>query len=82
MCLNLFCGSIIVINHSIFKFLVAFKGGSTVLYYNMRNFCNLIGLEQWYFSLGYEALKFAVAKWPVTGQSFQNTKWPAVLYSQ
>ena len=21
------------------------------LYYNMRNFCNLIGLEQWYFSL-------------------------------
>ena len=22
-----------------------------VLYYYMRNFCNLIGLEQWYFSL-------------------------------
>ena len=21
------------------------------LYYYMRNFCNLIGLEQWYFSL-------------------------------
>ena len=20
--------------------------------------------------------------WPVTGQGFQNTKWPAVLYSQ
>ena len=23
----------------------------TVLYHYMRNFCNLIGLEQWYFSL-------------------------------
>ena len=22
----------------------------SVLYYYMRNFCNLIGLEQWYFS--------------------------------
>ena len=22
-----------------------------LLYYYMRNFCNLIGLEQWYFSL-------------------------------
>ena len=22
-----------------------------ILYYYMRNFCNLIGLEQWYFSL-------------------------------
>ena len=26
--------------------------------------------------------KNAVATWPVTGQGFQNTKWPAVLYSQ
>ena len=25
---------------------------------------------------------YAVAIWPVTGQGFQNTKWPAVLYSQ
>ena len=25
--------------------------GLHVLYYYMRNFCNLIGLEQWYFSL-------------------------------
>ena len=25
--------------------------GLVVLYYYMRNFCNLIGLEQWYFSL-------------------------------
>ena len=24
---------------------------------------------------------FAVAIWPVTGQGFQNTEWPAVLYS-
>ena len=24
--------------------------------------------------------KNAVAIWPVTGQGFQNTKWPAVLY--
>ena len=24
----------------------------------------------------------AVAIWPVTGQGFQNAKWPAVLYSQ
>ena len=24
----------------------------------------------------------AVAIWPVTGQGFQNTKWPAVLYYQ
>ena len=24
----------------------------------------------------------AVAIWPVTGQGFQNTKWPAVVYSQ
>ena len=27
-------------------------------------------------------LNYAVAIWPVTGQVFQNTKWPAVLYSQ
>ena len=27
-------------------------------------------------------LNYAVAIWPVTGQGFQNTKWPAVLYSQ
>ena len=26
--------------------------------------------------------KNAVDIWPVTGQGFQNTKWPAVLYSQ
>ena len=25
---------------------------------------------------------YAVAIWPVTGQDFQNTKWPAVLYYQ
>ena len=25
---------------------------------------------------------YAVAIWPVTGQGFQNTKLPAVLYSQ
>ena len=25
---------------------------------------------------------FAVAIWPVTGQGFQNTKWPAVRYFQ
>ena len=24
----------------------------------------------------------AMAIWPVTGQGFQNTKWPAALYSQ
>ena len=24
----------------------------------------------------------AVAIWPITGQGFQNTKWPAVLYYQ
>jgi len=27
------------------------KGGYIFLYYYMRNFWNLIGLEQWYFSL-------------------------------
>ena len=27
-------------------------------------------------------INIAVAIWPVTGQGFQNTKWPAVLYSQ
>ena len=27
------------------------SGKEQSLYYNMRNFCNLIGLEQWYFSL-------------------------------
>ena len=26
-------------------------------------------------------LNNAVAIWPVTRQGFQNTKWPAVLYS-
>ena len=26
--------------------------------------------------------KNAVAIWPVTGQGFQNTKWPAVRYFQ
>ena len=30
----------------------------------------------------HEAKNNAVAIWPVTGQGFQNTKWPAVLYSQ
>ena len=25
-------------------------------------------------------LRSPVAIWPVTGQGFQNTKWPAVLY--
>ena len=29
-----------------------------------------------------ETVFFAVAKWPVTGQGFQNNKWPAVPYSQ
>ena len=24
----------------------------------------------------------SVFTWPVTGQGFQNTKWPAVIYSQ
>ena len=27
-------------------------------------------------------ISYAVAIWPVAGQGFQNTKWPAVLYSQ
>ena len=27
-------------------------------------------------------LRSAVAIWPVTGQGFQNIKWPAVLYYQ
>ena len=27
-------------------------------------------------------LTLCVAIWPVTGQGFQNTKWPAVLYYQ
>ena len=27
------------------------NSGFRVLYYYMRNFCNLIGLEQWYFNL-------------------------------
>ena len=30
----------------------------------------------------YKVKNYAVAIWPVTGQGFQNTKWPAVLYSQ
>ena len=28
-----------------------FPNGFHLLYYYMRNFCNLIGLEQWYFTL-------------------------------
>ena len=28
-----------------------FPGGFRLLYYYMRNFCNLIGSEQWYYSL-------------------------------
>ena len=27
------------------------KEFTDIIYYYMRNFCNLIGLEQWYFSL-------------------------------
>ena len=27
-----------------------FPGGFRLLYYYMRNFCNLIGSEQWYYS--------------------------------
>ena len=34
------------------------------------------------FSCFFSLSLFAVAIWPVTGQGFQNTKWPAVLYSQ
>ena len=30
----------------------------------------------------FHVMKYAVAIWPVTDQGFQNTKWPAVLYSQ
>ena len=30
------------------------------------------------FLLRTERFFFAVAMWPVTGQGFQNTKWPAV----
>ena len=33
-------------------------------------------------SLTFQHNSKAVAIWPVTGQGFQNTKWPAVLYSQ
>ena len=35
-----------------------------------------------YLYLNFLVNFFAVAIWPVTGQGFQNTKWPAVLYSQ
>ena len=35
--------SVLKMNHPYAEF--------AVLYYYMRNFCNLIGLEQWYFSL-------------------------------
>ena len=27
-----------------------------------------------------DVTQYALATWPVTGQGFQNTKWPAVLY--
>ena len=33
------------------------------------------------FKFFVEQFENAVAIWPVTSQSFQNTKWPAVLYS-
>ena len=36
----------------------------------------------WNKLLGNYKYKYAVAIWPVTGQGFQNTKWPAVLYYQ
>ena len=42
-------------------------------------------LESWSLSITLsrrKASKFALAIWPVSGQGFQNTKWPAVLYSQ
>ena len=34
------------------------------------------------FSKTFSVCVNAVAIWPVTGQGFQNTKWPAVLYYQ
>ena len=40
----------ITLNHFC-KPLVLHYSGYHCLYYYMRNFCNLIGLEQWYFSL-------------------------------
>ena len=27
-------------------------------------------------------ISYAVAIWPVTGQGFENTKWPAIRYFQ
>ena len=33
------------------KLLVNFGAKFKRLYYYMKNFCNLIGLEKWYFSL-------------------------------
>ena len=44
-----------------------------------KNSCFPITVELEWFS---EQNFNAVAIWPVTGQGFQNTKSPAVLYSQ
>ena len=38
------------------------SNGLVVLYYYMRNFCNLIGLEQWYFQLNLKYLHVKITK--------------------
>ena len=55
-----------------------------------QNMNNNVDWKQWIpFSKSTSALwrplkpkNNAVAIWPVTGQGVENTKWPAVLYSQ
>ena len=55
-----------------------------------QNMNNKVDWKQWIpFSKSTSALWWplkpknnAVAIWPVTGQGVENTKWPAVLYSQ
>ena len=41
------------LNALVDKLLLNFGAKFQRLYYYMRNLCNLIGLEQWYFSLIY-----------------------------
>ena len=62
----------------------AFYGTKNSLVYNMivyRHYCSFKGILKSHVACWLTIL-YTVAIWLVTGQGVENTKWPAVLYSQ
>ena len=52
---------------------------------NISNYSKMLSTKNWRGvkeeGFRFQFFFFAVAIWPVTGQGFQNTKWPAVRYN-